>query len=139
MRFMLILKGDPPPGAVPPKELVDAMTEYNAELARAGVLLAAEGLHDSSRGARVIYAKGDRRVVDGPFAESKELIAGFYLIEVRSLDEAVEWARRAPVDKAVEGTDREAVVEIREVAEPRDIETIDEDQRVQAERSLLNR
>lgn len=139
MRFMLMLKGDPPPGQMPPEDLVTAMAEYDAELNRAGVLLAAEGLYDSSKGARVIYAKGNRTVVDGPFTESKELIAGFYLIEVKSLGEAIEWARRCPVDKAVEGTDWEAVVEIREVAEPMDIPAINAEQREQAERTLLNR
>jgi hypothetical protein len=123
MRFMLLLKGDPPsdpedraipPGA--PGELIDAMLRYNEELAKAGVLLAAEGLHPTVTGARVVYSNGTRRVIDGPFAEAKEVIAGFYIIQVRSRDEAIEWAKRCPVDVAVTG-DQEAVIEIRQVAQ----------------------
>ena len=140
MRFMLLLKGDPPPGAMPPPDLVQAMHEYDLELERAGVLLAAEGLHDSSQGARVIYAKGDRTVVDGPFTEAKELIAGFYLIDVKSPEEAIEWARRCPVDQAIPpGADWEAVVEVRRVAEPSEIDTINEEQAAQAEKFRLGR
>ncbi|GIF51202.1 hypothetical protein DFJ67_3328 [Asanoa ferruginea] len=140
MRFMLMLKGDPPPGAMPPPDLVQAMHEYDQELERAGVLLAAEGLYDSSQGARVIYAKGDRTVVDGPFTEAKELIAGFYLIDVKSPEEAIEWARRCPVDRAIpEGADYEAVVEVRRVAEPAEIPTINEEQAAQAERFQIRR
>jgi len=140
MRFMLMLKGDPPPGAMPPPHLVQAMHEYDAELARAGVLLAAEGLWDSSQGARVIYAKGERTVVDGPFTEAKELVAGFYLIDVKSPEEAIEWARRCPVDAAIPpGADWEAVVEVRRVAEPTEIPTINEEQAAQAERFRLGR
>jgi hypothetical protein len=140
MRFMLMLKGDPPPGAMPPPDLVQAMHEYDLELERAGVLLAAEGLHDSSQGARVIYAKGDRTVVDGPFTEAKELIAGFYLIDVKSPEEAIEWARRCPVDRAIPaGVEWEAVVEVRRVAEPAEIPTINEEQAAQAERFQIKR
>jgi hypothetical protein len=142
MRFMLLLKGDPPVGSMPPPDLVRAMTDYNAELANAGVLLAAEGLYDSSQGARVIYAKGDRRVVDGPFTEAKELIAGFYLIDVKSMEEAIEWARRCPVDQAIPLTgdpDIEIVVEIRRVAEAADIPTMNEEQATQAENLRLGR
>ena len=140
MRFMLMLKGDPPPGAMPPPDLVQAMHEYDVELEKAGVLLAAEGLYDSSQGARVIYAKGSRTVVDGPFTEAKELIAGFYLIDVKSPEEAIEWARRCPVDRAIPpGADWEAVVEVRRVAEPADIPTINEEQAAQAEKFRLGR
>src|SRR6266545_1201291 len=107
MRFMLLLKGDPPTdpqgNATPPEKLIDAMQRYLEELAKAGVLLAAEGLQPSATGARVVYAKGERRVIDGPFTEAKELIAGFYLIQVKSKEEAIEWARRCPVDYAVQG------------------------------------
>jgi hypothetical protein len=122
MQFMLLLKGDPsldtPPSdtAVPPAEVMAAMGRYGEELAHAGVLLAAEGLHPSAMGgARVVYAKGRRTVVDGPFAEAKELVAGFYLIDVKSREEAVEWACRCPVEYAVQG-DEEAVVEVCQVA-----------------------
>ncbi|GAA1842112.1 YciI family protein [Asanoa iriomotensis] len=140
MRFMLMLKGDPPPGAMPPPDLVQAMHEYDVELEKAGVLLAAEGLYDSSQGARVIYAKGARTVVDGPFTEAKELIAGFYLIDVKSPEEAIEWARRCPVDRAIPpGADWEAVVEVRRVADPADIPTINEEQAAQAEKFRMGR
>jgi hypothetical protein len=129
MRFMILLKGDPAPGQMPDPELINAMIKYNEELARAGVLLAAEGLLDSSTGTRVIYSAGQRRVVDGPFTEAKELVAGFYLIQVKSKEEAVEWARRCPVEYAVKDSDTEAVVEIRQVAEPEDITTMTDEQR----------
>ena len=134
MRFMLLLKGDPPAGAIPSEELIGAMTQFNQELQKSGVLLAAEGLHPSAVGARVVYAKGKRTVVDGPFTEAKELIAGFYLIEVRSKEEAVEWASRCPVDVAVKGTDWEAVVEVRQVAELEDLANITPEQMADAER-----
>jgi hypothetical protein len=125
MRFMLLLKGDPPPGEMPSEKLVDAMLRYNEELAKAGVLLAAEGLLDSSHGSRVVHTRGKRTVVDGPFTEAKELVAGFYLIQVKSKEEAVEWAKRCPVDVALEqfghGQDAAAVVEVRQVADMDDI------------------
>jgi hypothetical protein len=129
MRFMIILKGDPAPGEMPDPELVGAMIKYNEELARAGVLLAAEGLMDSSTGSRVVYSAGKRRVVDGPFTEAKELVAGFYLIQVTSKEEAVEWAKRCPVEYAVKDRDVEAVVEVRRVGEPEDISTMTDEQR----------
>jgi hypothetical protein len=112
VRFILLLKGDPPADAEPNIELIKAMGRYGEELAQAGVLLAAEGLFPSASGARVVYASGKRTVVDGPFAEAKELIAGFYLIDVKSREEAIEWASRAPMEYAVTG-DQEAVVEVR--------------------------
>jgi hypothetical protein len=123
MRFMLLLKGDPEvsappaPDAPPLDELVAAMSRYSEELSQAGVLLAAEGLYPSGMGgARVVYAKGRRTVVDGPFAEAKELVAGFYMIDVKSREEAIEWASRCPVEYAVRG-DQEAVVEVRQIGE----------------------
>jgi len=134
MRFMVILKGEAQ-GEAPSEELVDAMIKYNEELVKAGILLAAEGLFDSSRGARVVTAGGRKSVIDGPFTEAKELIAGFYLIQVRSLAEAVEWAKRCPVEVAIRGTDREAVVEIRQVAEADEVPTFTEEQ-VAAERRI---
>jgi hypothetical protein len=129
MRFMILLKGDPAPGQMPDPDLINAMIKYNEELARAGVLLAAEGLLDSSSGTRVIYSDGRRRVVDGPFTEAKELVAGFYLIQVKSKEEAVEWAKRCPVEYAVKERDMEAVVEVRQVGEPEDVTTMTEEQR----------
>ena len=135
MRFMLLLKGDPQvdategvaadatAGPLPPTELIGGMLKYLEELTKAGVLLAAEGLFDSSQGARVVYANGRKSVVDGPFAEAKELVAGFYIIQVSSKEEAIEWAKRCPVELAVQGTDMEAVVEVRQVAEFDDLPT----------------
>ena len=98
MRFMMIVKASEQSekGVLPSNELISSMNKYNQELAKAGVLLDLDGLAPSSQGARVFF-KGDKRsVVDGPFAETKELIAGFWLIQAKSLDEAVEWAKRAP-------------------------------------------
>jgi hypothetical protein len=133
VRFMLLLKGDPPAGASPSPELIDAMIAFNEELAKAGVLLAAEGLHPSADGARVTYQSGRRTVIDGPFAEAKELIAGYLLIQVRSKEEAIEWAMRCPVDKAVTG-DTEAVVEIRQVADMGELPTATEEHVAATER-----
>lgn len=98
MKVMAIVKASPESeaGQMPDTELMAAMTRFNEALADAGVLLAGEGLHPSSRGARVRFDGTQRHVVDGPFAETKELIAGFWLWQVRSMDEALEWARRCP-------------------------------------------
>jgi len=98
MRVMVIVKANESSekGVMPPAELFEAMGKYNEELARAGVLLAADGLHPSSRGVRVHFSGTTRTVTDGPFAETKELIAGYWLWEVRSMEEAIEWVRRCP-------------------------------------------
>jgi hypothetical protein len=114
---MVIVKatGSSEAGELPGEEMLAAMTEYNEELAKAGVLLAGEGLHPSSKGVRVRFSGKDRRVIDGPFAETKELIAGFWLMQARSLDEVIEWVKRAP-NPHEEETD----VEIRPVFEAED-------------------
>ena len=115
MRVMVIVKasGESEAGVLPTtKELAD-MGKYNEELARAGIMLAGEGLHASARGKRVRFDGGKRTVIDGPFTETKELIAGFWLWQVRSMDEAVEWLKRAPFDGGTE-------VEIRQVFEAED-------------------
>lgn len=114
VRFMVIVKAskDSEAGIMPTTEQLAAMGEYNEELSRAGVLLAGEGLHRSSKGARVRFAGKARSVIDGPFAESKELIAGFWLLQVRDLAEAIEWAKRIPFE--------EDEVEIRQVFEADD-------------------
>jgi hypothetical protein len=98
MKFMILVKAsrDSEAGILPSQQLLAAMGKYNEELARAGVLLAAEGLHPSSKGLRVRFAGKERVVIDGPFAETKELIAGFWLWQVRSLEEAIEWVKRCP-------------------------------------------
>ena len=115
MRFMVIVKADKDSeaGIMPSEKLLADMTTYNEELAKAGVMLAGEGLHPSSKGARVRFdAKGKASVIDGPFAETKELVAGFWLWKCASLDEAIKWLKKAPF----EGGE----VEIRQVFEPED-------------------
>jgi hypothetical protein len=117
MRFMVMVKADEDSeaGILPSEELLAEMGKFNEELANAGVLLAGEGLHASSKGARVQFSGKDRHVVDGPFTETKELIAGFWLIQVKSLDEAIEWVKRCP--NPHEG---ESEIEIRQVFEADD-------------------
>jgi hypothetical protein len=117
MRFMMMIKADESSeaGVLPSKELVAAMDEFNQQMVKAGVMLAAEGLHPSSRGARItIQGGGKRTVTDGPFTETKELIAGFWLIQVKSREEAIEWASRCP-DPG--GPGETAQIEIRQVFE----------------------
>ena len=98
MKFMVIVKAtkDSEAGKMPSEQLLTAMTKYNEELVKAGVMLAGEGLHPSSRGKRVRFSGRERTVIDGPFAETKELIAGFWLWQCRSMEEAVEWLKRCP-------------------------------------------
>lgn len=98
MRFMVIVKAtkDSEAGMLPTQELLTAMGKYNEELVNAGIMLAADGLQPSSKGARVQFDGTKRTVVDGPFAETKELVAGFWLWQVKSLDEAIEWVKRCP-------------------------------------------
>ena len=98
MRVMLMIKGDPEPGAAPSEELLTAMGRYNEELQKAGVLLDLAGLLPSAEGRRIKFAEGNRTVIDGPFPESKQLIAGYWILQVQSMDEAVEWAKRAPFE-----------------------------------------
>ena len=117
MRFMVLLKSNPETesGALPSEEILNEMGRYNAEMAKAGVLLAGEGLHPSSKGARVKLSGDKRTVVDGPFTEAKELIAGFWLLQVKSRDEAIEWVKRCPNPLG-----QEAEIEIRQVLEADD-------------------
>ena len=117
MRFMVMVKAneDSEAGKMPSQELLTAMGRYNEELVKAGVMLAGEGLHPSSRGARVRFSGTERTVVDGPFAETKELVAGFWLIQVKSWEEAIEWVKRIP-----NPTEGESEVELRQVFEPED-------------------
>lgn len=118
MRFMIIVKAsaDSEAGVMPSEELLTAMGNYNEELAKAGILLAGEGLHPSSKGARIRFCGDQRSVIDGPFAETRELIAGYWLWQVKSRAEAIEWARRCP--NPMPGT--EAEIEIRQVFEAAD-------------------
>ncbi len=118
MRVMVMVRAtrNSEAGVMPEEKLLADMGRFNEELVKAGVMLAGEGLHPSSRGARVIFSGGRKTVVDGPFAETKELIAGFWLWQVRSMDEALEWARRCPDPMPGE----ESVLELRPVFEPED-------------------
>jgi len=117
MRFMAIVKAnqDSEAGVLPGKEILAAMGKFNEEMAKAGVLLAAEGLQASSKGARVKFSGDKRIVIDGPFTETKELIAGFWLLQVKSKEEAIEWIKRSPAP--FEG---EPEIEIRQVFEVSD-------------------
>ena len=136
MRFMLIVKADAnsEAGIMPSQELLTEMGKYNEELVKAGVLLAGEGLHPSSKGARVKFSGAKRTVVDGPFSETKELIAGFWLIQVKSKEEAIEWVKRCP--NPMQG---ESEIEIRQVFEAEDFgaeftpELRDQEERLRAE------
>ena len=114
MRFMVIVKADKnsEAGVLPDQKLLSEMGKFNEELAKAGVMLAGEGLQASSKGARVRFSGNKRTVIDGPFSETKELIAGFWLWQVRSKEEAIEWLKRAPF--------QEGEVEIRQVFEAED-------------------
>lgn len=118
MRFMVIVKADKnsEAGVMPDEKLLTEMGRYNEELAKAGIMLAGEGLHPSSKGARVKFSGSKRTVIDGPFPETKELIAGFWLWQVKSKEEAIEWVKRCP--NPMPGTEPE--IEIRQVFEADD-------------------
>jgi hypothetical protein len=115
MRFMVIVKAneESEAGVMPSQEILAEMGKYNEELVKAGVMLAGEGLHPSSKGVRIRFDGKKRTVIDGPFAETKELIAGFWLIQAKSRDEAIEWVKRAPFDGGTE-------IEVRQVFEEED-------------------
>jgi hypothetical protein len=118
MRFMIIVKAsqDSEAGVMPSEELMSAMGNYNEELAKAGILVDCDGLHPSSKGARVRFSGDKRIVIDGPFAETKELIAGYWIWQVKSKEEAIEWVKRCP--NPMPGT--EAEIEIRQIFEADD-------------------
>jgi len=117
MRFLVIVKAsrDSEAGVMPSRELLEAMGQYNEELVKAGVILAGEGLHPTSKGKRVRFAGKARTVIDGPFAETKELVAGFWIWQCQSMDEAVEWLKKCPNPHA-----DECEVEIRQIFSPED-------------------
>ena len=117
MRFVVMVKAtkDSEAGVLPGQKLLEAMGKYNEELVKAGVMLAGEGLHPSSKGARVRFSGNKRTVIDGPFAETKELVAGFWIFQTKSLAEAIEWVKRCPNPMP---TDSE--IEIRQIFEPED-------------------
>ena len=132
MRFMVLVKADKDTeaGVLPSEKILTDMNKFNEELVKAGIMLAGEGLQPSSKGARVRFSKGKRTVIDGPFTEAKELIAGFWLWQVNSREEAIEWLKRAPFE--------DTEVEIRQVFESEDFgaeftpELRDQEERVRA-------
>jgi hypothetical protein len=115
MRFMVLVPGDThsEAGEMPSTELLESMTRYNEELVKAGVMLAGEGLHPTSKGARVRFDGGQRTVIDGPFTEAKEIVAGYWIWECASRDEAIEWLKRAPFDGGTE-------IELRQIFDAED-------------------
>jgi hypothetical protein len=117
MRFMVLVPGSPESerGEMPSTELLEAMTKYNEELVKAGVMLAGEGLLPTSKGARVRFDGADRTVIDGPFTEAKEIVAGYWVWECPSRDEAIEWLKRAPFDGGTE-------IELRQIFELEDFQ-----------------
>ena len=129
MRVMVLVKENKQSesGVLPDEKILTAMNKYNEELVKAGVLLAGEGLHPSSKGKRVKFDGAKKTVIDGPFTETKELIAGFWLWQVKSMDEAVEWLKRAPFDGGAE-------IEIRQVFENEELTTMTPELRQQEER-----
>ena len=118
MRVIVMIKANEQSeaGEMPSEKLLTEMTAYNEELVKAGMMLAGEGLHPSSKGKRVVFSGSDRKVIDGPFSETKELLSGYWVWQVKDMDEAIEWVKRIP--DADEGT--EAIVEIRPVFEAED-------------------
>ena len=134
MRFMVIVKAtkdSEQEGALPDPQLMADMNKFNDELVKAGVMLAGEGLHPSSKGARVHFSGKNRTVTDGPFAETKELIAGYYIWQCKSLEEAIEWVKRVP-DSNPDGYE----IEIRQVFEPEDFAYAFSEEGIQQEKNL---
>ena len=137
MRVMVLVKASQQSeaGEMPSEELLSQMLEFNEELVKAGVMLAGDGLHPSSKGVRVAFSGNERKVMDGPFAETKELLAGYWLWQVKSMDEALAWAQRCPDPMPGE----ESVLEIRPIYETEDFagaltpEQIEQEQRLRAE------
>jgi hypothetical protein len=140
---MVLIKADKDTeaGVLPSEQLLTEMGKYNEELVKAGILLAGEGLHPSSKGKRVKYSGGKTTVIDGPFTEAKELIAGFWLWQVRSMEEAVEWVKRIPNPDGVQ----EAEIEIRQVFESADFgaeftpELREQEERLRAQVAATNK
>ena len=142
MRVMVIVKAnkDTEAGVMPSEQLLTEMGNYNEQLVKAGIMLAGEGLHPSSKGARIRFSGNSRSVIDGPFAETKELIAGYWLWQVKSLQEAIEWAKRCP-----NPTGEESMLEIRPIFEAEDFgeeltpELRKQEDRVRAEAERLQK
>jgi hypothetical protein len=119
---MMMIKGDREPGHVPGQELLAAMARYNEDLSRAGVLLDLGALHWSAEGARVTYSGGKRTLTQGPFGEPKDIVAGYWILQVRSMEEAIEWAKRIPFEAGGE-PDAEVEVEIRQLFDQEDLDS----------------
>lgn len=136
MRFMVIVKAtkDTEEGVFPDPQFMADMNKFNDELLEAGVLVGYDGLHPSSKGARVHFSGKNRTVIDGPFAETKEVIAGYWFWQVKSLDEAIEWVKRCP-----NTPDGESDIEIRQVFEPEDFATAFSDEEIQKEKDFRAR
>jgi hypothetical protein len=117
MRVVMFVKGDQEPGEVPNEELLAAMGRYNEELSKAGVLVDLAGLHPTAEGVRVKFSGRKTTVVGGPFAEANEVVAGYWILRVESMDEAVEWAKRVPVEAAQHDYGQESEIEIRQIFE----------------------
>lgn len=140
MRVMVLVKADEKTeaGVMPQEELIAAMMKFNQELADAGVMVDGQGLQPSSKGVRVQFSGGERTMVDGPFAETKELVAGYWLWEVDSLEDAIEWAKRCP-NPSIDGEAGDAVIEIRPLFEVDDFgeeftpELREQEQRIRAQ------
>jgi hypothetical protein len=132
MRFMVLVKAneESEAGGLPDEKILTDMGKYNQELVKAGVMLAGEGLHPSSKGARVKFDGSKRTVTDGPFTESKELIAGFWLWQCKSIEEAIEWLKRAPFDGGTE-------IEIRQVFETEEFAASDPSGKIRADEKRL--
>ena len=134
MRFMVLVKAseESEAGVMPSEEMLAEMGKFNEELVKAGVMLAGEGLHPTSRGVRIRFSGDERTVIDGPFAETKELLAGYWVIQARDRDEAIEWMKRAPFDDGTE-------IELRQVFEEEDFgeeftpELRDQERRIRAQ------
>ena len=122
MRFIILVKANKQSeaGEMPSQELLQAMTAYNEQLVKAGVLVAADGLHPSSKGARVRFSGDKRTVIDGPFSETKELVAGFWILQVKSREEAIEWVKRVPNPGQV----GESEIEIRQIFEASEFQNL---------------
>ena len=135
MRVMVMIKAnkDSEAGVMPSQQLLEAMGKYNEELVKAGVMLAGEGLHPSSKGVRVRFGGSERTVIDGPFAETKELIAGFWILQVKSMEEAVEWMKRCP--NPMPGAESE--IELRAVFETEDFAEQDPSGQIRAQEHRL--
>ncbi|MGX1790026.1 YciI family protein [Bosea sp. NPDC055332] len=138
MRVMVLVKAskDSEAGAMPSEDMLTRMGAYNEELAKAGVMLAMDGLHPSSKGLRMRFQGAQRTVLDGPFAESKELLAGFWIWQVRSFDEAVEWLKRAPFDGGTE-IELRPIFEMEDFGEALTPELREQEERLRAESAKL--